>query len=289
MTDLVNDSVNELLSEPSTIEYAEPRTPHIGHAIFFLVFALGVVTLTEIAAIGITHAMPAFHAIPVKDLAEFPKVTVISSLIAYMLVLVLAVFLFPAVWQRSFADGISWNLDAAKRSWKWLVPAGVVVALASATLESFLSIPKDLPVDKFFDNRVDLWLVTVLGTLLAPVFEEICFRGFLLPAVAIAWDWIALPRTPEARLQWQSTNTLSRTGLAIGAVLTSIGFAAMHGKQLSFTMGPLVVLFFVSLVFSLVRIRLRSVAASSLIHASYNGFIFVVTFVQTGGYRHLGN
>jgi len=289
MNDFANDSANELLGDAPTIEYSAPRTPHIGHALFFLVFAFGIVTLTEIVAVGVAHSMPAFHAMPVKDLAEFPKVTVISSLIAYTLVLALAVLFFPTVWDRSFADGIAWNLDAAKRNWKWLVPAGVMIALVSAAGESFLSIPKELPVDKFFSSRVDLWLVTVLGTLIAPVFEEVCFRGFLLPAVAIAWDWLALPRTPEARLQWQSTNTLSRTGLTIGAVITSIGFAAMHGKQLSFTLGPLVVLFFVSLVFSVVRIRLRSVAASSLVHASYNGFLFVVTFVQTGGYRHFGS
>ena len=36
-----------------------------------------------------------------------------------------------------------------------------------------------------------------------------------------------------------------------------------------------------------VRIRLRSVAASALVHASYNFAVFLAAFIATGGYRHL--
>jgi membrane protease YdiL (CAAX protease family) len=283
----VSELMLHLESDAPLAEPVAPRTPHIGHAIFFLIFALGTVTLTQLAAVGVAHLIPQFHALSFQQLAQLPKVTVLSSFIAYTLVLALAILFFPTIWHRSFASGISWNPAAVRHNWNWLIPAGVGLALISAASESFLSVPKDLPVDRFFSSQIDLWLVSILGTLLAPMFEEICFRGFLLPAVAIAWDWFALPRTPEARLQWHSTNNISPAGLAVGAVITSIGFAAMHGKQLNFTLGPLIVLFFVSLVLSAVRIRLRSVAASSLVHASYNGFLFVSTFVATSGYTHL--
>ncbi len=36
-----------------------------------------------------------------------------------------------------------------------------------------------------------------------------------------------------------------------------------------------------------VRIRLRSVLASTLVHASYNFAVFFTAFIATGGYRHL--
>jgi len=39
-------------------------------------------------------------------------------------------------------------------------------------------------------------LITLFGTLVAPMFEEIAFRGFLLPAFAIAYDWLSL-RAPR--------------------------------------------------------------------------------------------
>ncbi len=46
-------------------------------------------------------------------------------------------------------------------------------------------------------------------------------------------------------------------------------------------------LFFVSLALTAVRIRTRSVACSTLVHASYNLSVFITLFIATGGYRHL--
>jgi membrane protease YdiL (CAAX protease family) len=147
--------------------------------------------------------------------------------------------------------------------------------------------PKNIPMDDFFRTRSDVWLIAIFGTLLAPLFEEILFRGFLLPAVAIAYDWLSLPKNPSAHEAWQATNKLTTPALVFSAVLTSILFAALHGQQTAFAWPVLILLFCVSLVLSIVRLRLRSVMASTLIHMSYNGTIFVIAFIVTGGFRHL--
>jgi hypothetical protein len=142
-------------------------------------------------------------------------------------------------------------------------------------------------MDDFFRTSADVWLVAAFGTLLAPLFEEILFRGFLLPGFAIAYDWLSLPRTPAAHEQWRSNNKLTRPSLVFSAVLTSILFAALHGQQTAFTWPVLLLLFCVSLILSYVRLRLRSVMASTLIHVSYNATIFLFVFIVTGGFRHL--
>jgi hypothetical protein len=49
----------------------------------------------------------------------------------------------------------------------------------------------------------------------------------------------------------------------------------------------LILLFCVSLVLTYVRLRLRSVLASTLVHVSYNFTIFLTAFIATDGYRHL--
>jgi membrane protease YdiL (CAAX protease family) len=46
-------------------------------------------------------------------------------------------------------------------------------------------------------------------------------------------------------------------------------------------------LFCVSLVLCGVRLWTHSLAASTLIHATYNGTIFTILFFATGGFRHL--
>src|SRR5258708_16161521 len=132
-----------------------------------------------------------------------------------------------------------------------------------------------------------VWVVAPFAPRLAPLSEAVLFRGFPLPAFSLAYAWLSLPRTPAAYEQWRSNNKLTRPSLVFSAVLTSILFAALHGQQTAFTWPVLVLLFSVSLVLSYVRLRLRSVMASTLIHVTYNATIFIFAFFATGGFRHL--
>ena len=64
------------------------------------------------------------------------------------------------------------------------------LSLVVQLLSNFLPVPKTLPIDDFFRTSADVWLVALFGTFLAPVFEELAFRGFLLPSLASSWDWL---------------------------------------------------------------------------------------------------
>jgi hypothetical protein len=260
------------------------RIPHLGHAVLFLAIAGVFLLLVQLVFLGINHS-----AIGIKGAAGTmsPKLLVGSEALSYLATLALSWFLFPLLWKRPFAEGIHANPDAARRNALRLIPIGLVLSVTVQAISSLISLPKNIPMDDFFRTPSDIWLVAAFGTLLAPLFEEILFRGFLLPAFAIAYDWLSLPRTPAAYEQWRSNNKLTRPSLVFSAVLTSILFAALHGQQTAFTWPVLVLLFCVSLVLSYVRLRLRSVMASTLIHVSYNATIFIFAFIVTGGFRHL--
>jgi hypothetical protein len=215
------------------------------------------------------------------------KFLVGSEALSYLATLALSWFIFPLLWKRPFAEGIQANLDAARRNALRLIPMGVVLSFAIQAISSLTTLPKDVPIDKLLRTPSDLWFVTAFGILLAPLFEEICFRGFLLPAFAIAYDWLSLPRTPAAREAWHSSNKLTTPALVFSAVLTSILFILLHAPQIGYAWPALALLFCVSLILCFVRLRLRSVMASTLIHMSYNATIFLIIFVATGGYRHL--
>ena len=131
------------------------------------------------------------------------------------------------------------------------------------------------------------WGVMLLGTLLAPLMEEIAFRGFLLPALATAYDWLSLDRTPAGVRQWESTTDHTQTGMIFAAIFSSLLFALIHAPQLEYTWGPVALLFGVSLVLAFVRVRTHSVACSTLVHLTYNLTIFLAALVATGGFRHL--
>jgi uncharacterized protein len=261
------------------------RIPHIGHALLFLAIAGLFLLLVQLLLLGLVH--PPAIAGRAATGAVSPKLLVGSEALSYLATLTLSWFIFPLLWKRPFAEGIQANPDAARRNVLRLIPMGLVLSFAVQAISSLATMPKDIPMDDFFRTASDVWLVTAFGTLLAPLFEEVLFRGFLLPAFAIAYDWLSLPRTPAAHELWHSTNKLTRPALFFSAVLTSILFAVLHGQQTAFAWPVLLLLFCVSLVLSFVRLRLRSVLASTLIHVSYNATIFLTAFIATGGYRHL--
>src|SRR6202035_5674487 len=79
----------------------------------------------------------------------------------------------------------------------------------------------------------------------------------------------------------------SRTAILGASIFTSILFALLHAEQLAHAWTAVFVLFCVSLALTAVRVRTRSVACSTLVHASYNLSVFVTLFIATSGYRHL--
>jgi len=61
----------------------------------------------------------------------------------------------------------------------------------------------------------------------------------------------------------------------------------MHAEQTSHAVGPFLLLICVSLVLCWARLSTRSLAASVLVHASYNFMLFALMLLGTGGFRHL--
>jgi len=261
------------------------RVPHLGHAVLFVSFAAFTLFLTQAIFLGLSHPSADPHKIATA--AIHPKLMVSAEALAQIITLAVSFFFFPLLWQRSFGHGIQWDFASARRNAYKLIPIGLIAGFAVQAISSLIPVPKSIPMDDFFRTPSDVWLVTAFGTLLAPMFEEICFRGFLLPAFAIAYDWLSLPKTPAARERWHITTNLTLASIVFGSIVSSIFFTLLHAQQLAHTWAALFVLFCVSLILSFVRLRTRSVACSTLVHASYNLSVFLTLFIATGGYRHL--
>jgi membrane protease YdiL (CAAX protease family) len=75
--------------------------------------------------------------------------------------------------------------------------------------------------------------------------------------------------------------------MIVAAIPTSLLFALIHADQQGHSLGPFLLLVLVSLILCAVRLKLRSLAASTLVHSCYNFMIFSVMLVSTGGFRHL--
>ncbi len=110
---------------------------------------------------------------------------------------------------------------------------GVATSVVVQFLSNFLPIPKELPIDKFFTHRLGVWLIAIFGVTVAPAFEELAFRGFLLPSLASAWDWtMQRARTPRELLggppAHQPTESEWQQQAAIYSSLPPEGAAVFH-------------------------------------------------------------
>ncbi|NYF81091.1 CPBP family glutamic-type intramembrane protease [Granulicella arctica] len=287
------------------------RVPHLGHALLF--FSITGLLLLVSQAVLIVPVM-SHGTSPTSVSLLHPKLLLGTEAVTYLLTLIIAWFVFPLLWQRSFLAGIEWGGSTALRYALKLIPLGILSGWTVQAISNLISMPKSVPMDDFFRSTSDVWLVTLFGTLLAPLFEEVCFRGFLLPAFTIAFDWlgpvlryvfafslcrlrgeeppehlIILREARSAGLARDTGNMAFRSlpAVLLASLLTSGLFGLLHAQQLGYTWSAVLLLAAVSLLLTVVRIRTRSVACSTLVHSSYNLSVFLVLFIVTGGYQHL--
>jgi membrane protease YdiL (CAAX protease family) len=260
------------------------RIPHMGHALLFFAIALFSIILSVVVLFVVSFLRhPQSQSQPPDA-----HLAAIGMFFGYVLTFAISFPVFPLLWHRSFLDGISWTWRAARLRWWKLILVGIALSAAAQAAEHLFKTPKETTdVLKLLDTPLSAWLTAIFGALVAPLVEEIAFRGFLLPAIATAYDWISLERTPAAHARWRQTTNHTTPALFLAAVISSAAFAGLHGSQLHGAYGPILILFGVSLVLSYIRIRLHSVAASTLVHVSYNGILFLIMIIATGGFRHL--
>lgn len=198
---------------------------------------------------------------PLGEIARIPLVAVTGQALAYLLIFAYMYVLVTRERRRpDFLAAIHWNFPSNIAIY---VFAGFALSLGLQGVAHLLPIPKELPIDSFFRTPAEAWALGILSITIAPLMEELFFRGFLYPVLARG------------------------IGVTFAIFLTAVGFALLHGAQLGFSWGPVLVIFLVGLVLTIVRARKNSVAASVLIHMAYNGTITVAMFAATDGFRHL--
>jgi membrane protease YdiL (CAAX protease family) len=257
------------------------RIPHLGHAALF--FALATLCIV----VGAVFILAAMHIRSQTAALAHPGALIASQAIAYIATIAISFVVFPMLWHRTFLDGVHWNFLIARRNWGKIAIVGVLVSFVSQIAMHFVAAPQNAPIDDLILNKHLIWYMVFFAVVLGPFMEELAFRGFLLPAIATAYDWIALERTPAALDRWQRSTAHSAPALIVAAMLSSLPFALMHAAQIGYAWGVVAILYGVSLALSYVRIRTQSLACSTLMHGCYNFILFFLIFISSDGFRHL--
>ena len=284
----------EILSAPVFAVQTQPpvlseeRIPHLAH--------LGVLSVLALfGLIGTFMLVPLalyFHLFGVTNVSQAStdyRYALGSQAAQYFITFVESLVVFPLIWRKPFFEGIHWHGATARQRFGRLISIAVLCFFIAMINGVLMPGPTNAPIDQLFQAPGAAWVLFIFGVTLAPFFEEMAFRGFLLPSLCTAYDWsvehfTGAPRRPLDEFdnpQW------SLPAMIVASVLTSIPFALMHGAQTSWSLGPFLLLIFVSLMLCWVRLSTRSLAASTVVHASYNFMLFSFMLLGTGGFKHL--
>jgi membrane protease YdiL (CAAX protease family) len=154
---------------------------------------------------------------------------------------------------RPFWSSLGWTFEYPG-AWLCLM-AGPILTIALGFLGVALHASDTSAIQSLMTDRLSRVVVILFGTLFAPIFEELVFRGFLLPLFARSiGPWMAV-------------------------LLTSTLFALLHVEYRG-AWQPIVIVGIAGVVFGIARIKTGSTAASAVIHIGYNGTLFAIYLIQ---------
>lgn len=220
-----------------------------------IVATMAVVPLAIIALARFTI----YKGVPLAEIVKIPDVVLLAQLAIYAVVFAAMRWLVRARGGRFWA-AVRWNWP--QTSWGVFLFIGVGLYFVLIGLGQLLPIPKHLPIDRFFQTAREAGIMSVIAVTLAPLMEELFFRGFLYPVLA------------------------RRLGTVFAILLTSAMFGLLHGAQLGYSWAVLII-FLVGVALTTVRAVTKSVASSFLVHVGYNATLSALLFIATSGFRHL--
>jgi len=228
------------------------------------VLQIALLTIVSIAVflVGIAAAAQRFlyPHLAFVEVFKYPLVSVAAQLCSYVLVLGFMAAVVKRDPNREFWKEVRWLWPPA---WSVYLLVGVALSIGLQAFAHLLPMPKELPIDRFFQTRAEAWALAIFGMSLAPLMEELFFRGFLYPVL------------------------VRRLGIGVAIVLTAASFGLIHAPQLGKAWGPVLIIFLVGLTLTITRAVTKSIAPGFLIHVAYNATISVLIFIGTGGFRHL--
>ncbi|MDP9146942.1 MAG: CPBP family intramembrane metalloprotease [Acidobacteriota bacterium] len=239
------------------------------HLIIFIFFGFASLLMAQL---GIALYISANRHLSGKEVQQMfesnPQLLVGSNLLWYALLFLFLYVTLAVLRGMPFWRSLGWrklnpNLPAGNgRAWMYFVSGGglaIFVALASSNMKN----AEHLPIQEIFKNRTGALLLMSMAVLIAPLVEETVFRGYLYPLFA------------------------KSLGITPGILITGILFGLMHGSQLGWTWGLVLLLSLVGVIFTFARARTGTVFASFLLHLGYNSMIAVTSIIATHGFQHM--
>jgi len=227
--------------------------------VFSVFFGLTVVFLP----LGAFYVMRTFRpGLRIEDLTTVEQI-VLQGVMDLVLVGFI-MFLVKGVHGRRFLETIHWYRQHPFNTGS-LISLGATLAITVLLVSALFPSPQQTPIEKLITSSRSLYVFALFGIAVAPLFEEIIFRGFLFKVFEDMYSRkLAVP-------------------------VTATLFALLHAIQLWGNLAAIGLIFVVGYILALLRARSGSLIPSWIVHTSYNAMLFgmyaISTIVQKGVVR----
>lgn len=228
------------------------RNPFWGYSDLVMFIGLGIVGMLIGAVVGLLIVKAALALFHVHS--KIPALEPLASQVCG------DVFLFGALamllrlqYNRPFWSSLGWTPPG--KPVIGIIARGLFCAIAVALLGTLIHIPTGSnPMTELMRDRTSAILMAIFGVTIAPLTEELVFRGFLQPLLV------------------RSLGTIP------GIVAAGIPFGLLHYTEYGNSWRHAVLIALAGTAFGWLRHRTGSTQASTIMHASYNAVIFIAVF-----------
>jgi hypothetical protein len=173
---------------------------------------------------------------------ELIRIALPIQFVVYLFVYLCFFVIFKFKYDRGVFESLKWRKTPHS-----LLAAGfggVVLAFALSAIAQFIHTPKvDTPFEQLVNTPLSVVLLAVTAVFLAPLFEEMLFRGFIQPLLSrtfgvvlgIFFTALLFGALHESEYQgaWQYVAGITVVGIALGAIRATtdsiIPGVVMHG------------------------------------------------------------
>ena len=236
------------------------------HLAVFLLYGVGSLIFIQLALSSYLISVRHVPAKRIERLLTSNALYVVGEQIVWFGLLMLFLWVtLSALREAPFWHTVGWrplpsSTSLSGAAWRYFF-SGCALAVFVGMASSRIRQPENTPMQELLKDRTGTLLVMGLAVLFAPLVEETLFRGYLYPLLA------------------------RKLGVPAGIVVTGMFFGMLHGAQLGWAWGLVVLLTLVGVVLTYVRARTGTVVASYFVHLGYNSMLAISAGIATHGFR----
>jgi membrane protease YdiL (CAAX protease family) len=200
--------------------------------------------------------------VSLSDVQQNPFFLLTFQVVFHLFLLGFIYLLVFSKHEGGFWQLLAWRMPAQARRVQ-LFLAGLVLAAVVRFTPTLLPERGSFPLERMFSTPASAYAVAGFAILIAPLMEELIFRGILFGMFE------------------------SIIGIRFAVVATALLFAGLHIPEYWGAWHHVMMITVVGLTFSVARGLTGSLAASYILHLAYNFALITILFFETDQFRNI--